>query len=130
MIKNISKKKQFAQMLALGGYFTLMLILIINIIWLIPSRQFPTAMVLLTLVGPLLFPLKGLLDARAYTYQWASFISLAYVAHGITEMAAYPELRLAGFMETITSVLMYIGCILYAGYFKKEKKTQEKITEQ
>jgi len=83
-------------------------------------------MVLLILVVPLLFPLRGLLDSRAYTYQWASFIALAYFAHGITEMAAYPQLRLAGLMETAASVLMYTGCVLYAGYHKKEKKALEK----
>jgi len=129
MSSQLTDKKQFAQKLALGGYFALMLILIINIIWLIPSRQFPTAMVLLILVVPLLFPLRGLLGTRAYTYQWASFIALAYFAHGISEMAAYPQLRLAGFMETAASILMYTGCVLYAGYYKKEKKALEKQQE-
>jgi len=121
-MNGISNKKQLVQTLALGGYFALLLILILNITWLIPSRQFPTAMVLLILVVPLLFPLRGLLDARAYTYQWASFIALAYVAHGITEITAYPELRLAGMMETTAAVLMYAGCVISAGFFKKEKK--------
>ena len=113
-----------AQILALSGYFALVIILILNITWLIPSRHFPTALVLLILLVPLLFPFKGLLDARVYTYQWASFIALAYLAHGITEITAYPWLRLAGILEIIASTMMYTGCILYAGYYKKEKKVQ------
>ncbi len=121
MSQSLSAKKNAAQKLALAGYFILMSILLINIIWLIPSRQFPTALVLIILVVPLLFPLRGLLYARVYTYQWASFLALAYFAHGISEMAAYPDLRLAGFVETAASVMMYTGCIMYAGYYKQEK---------
>ena len=129
MSNTLSDKKLFAQKLALGGYFALTVILIINIIWLIPSRHFPTAMVLLIIVGPLLFLMRGLLDARVYTYQWASFLALAYFAHGISEITAYPEMRFGGILETVASIIMYTGTIMYAGYFKKERKTLKQQSE-
>lgn len=116
------KKLRFFQNLALTGYFSLLVILVVNITWLIPSRHFPTALVLLVIVTPLLFPLKGLLHGNPYTYQWASFLSLAYFAHGITEVTAYPELWYAGILEVLAALLMYSGCILYARVFKQEAK--------
>ena len=98
----------------------------LNIIWLIPSAHFPTALVLLVICTPLLFPMRGLLNSKTYTYQWASFLSLAYFAHGITEISAHPDVWYAGLLETLASMLMYLGCVLYARVFKQEKKRQLK----
>lgn len=116
------KQLRFYQKLALTGYFSLFIILILNTIWLIPSRHFPTAMVLLVIVSPLLFPLRGLLHSKTYTYQWASFLSLGYFAHGIAEVTAYPENWYAGMLETVAAVMMYLGCVLYARVFKQAAK--------
>jgi len=116
------KKLILYQNIALTGYFSLFLILMLNIIWLIPSAHFPTALVLLVIVSPLLFPLRGLLNSKTYTFQWASFLSLAYFAHGITEISAHPQHWYAGLLETLAAVVMYLGCILYARVFKQEKK--------
>lgn len=125
----IQKKILFSQNLALIGYFSLFFILMINIVWLIPSRHFPTALVLIVIAGPLLFPMRGLLKSNTYTYQWASFLSLAYLAHGISEVSAYPDVWYAGTIETIASVVMYIGCVMYARIFKKEYKKKIKKNE-
>lgn len=122
----VSQNLGFSQNLALAGYFSLFIILMINIVWLIPSRQFPTALVLIVVAGPLLFPMRGLLNNNTYTYQWASFLSLAYFAHGISEVSAYPELWYAGTLETLCAVLMYVGCVMYARIFKKEYKKKLK----
>lgn len=120
------KKLRFSQNLALIGYFFLLIILMINIVWLIPSRHFPTALVLIVIAGPLLFPMRGLLNNNTYTYQWASFLSLAYFAHGISEISAYPDIWYAGLLETLASVIMYFGCVMYARIFKKEFKKNAK----
>ena len=120
------KKLRFYQNIALTGYLSLFLILMLNIVWLIPSRHFPTALVLLVIVTPLLFPLRGLLNNKTYTYQWASFLSLAYFAHGISEMSAYPQLWFAGLLETLAATVMYLGCVLYARIFKKAARAKHK----
>ena len=124
------KKLQIAQNIALAGYFALLIVLMLNIVLLIPSKHFPTALVLITIAGPLLFPMKGLLNSNTYTYQWASFLSLAYFAHGITEISAYPESWYAGALEVFSSVLMYVGCVLYARIFKQEIKKARQADEQ
>ena len=124
------KKLHLAQNIALTGYFALLIVLMLNIVLLIPSKHFPTALVLIIIAGPLLFPMKGLLNSNTYTYQWASFLSLAYVAHGITEISAYPEVWYAGTLEVLSSVLMYVGCVMYARIFKQEiKKAKNKQPE-
>jgi len=115
-------KLRFTQNLALTGYFSLFIILMINIVWLIPSRHFPIALVLIVIAGPLLFPMRGLLNNKTYTYQWASFLSLAYFAHGISEMSAYPEFWYAGLVESISALMMYTGCVMYARIFKLRAK--------
>ncbi len=120
------KKLILYQNIALTGYFSLFLILMLNIIWLIPSAHFPTALVLLVICTPLLFPMRGLLNSKTYTFQWASFLSLAYFAHGITEISAHPDIWYAGLLETLASMMMYLGCVLYARIFKQEKKRQLK----
>jgi len=122
------KKLRFTQNLALTGYFSLLIVLMINVTWLIPSRHFPTALVLIVIAGPLLLPMRGLLNNKTYTYQWASFLSLAYFAHGISEMSAYPDIWYAGLFEVITSVIMYMGCVMYARIFKK--KFKQRIKEE
>ena len=122
------KKLRFAQNLALTGYFSLFIVLMINVAWLIPSRHFPTALVLIVIAGPLLLPMRGLLNNKTYTYQWASFLSLAYFAHGISEMSAYPDIWYAGLLEVITSTIMYLGCVMYARIFKK--KFKQRIKEE
>ncbi len=116
------KKLRFAQNLALTGYFSLLIILMLNIVWLIPSRHFPTALVLLLIVGPLLIPMRDLLNSKTYTYQWTSFLSLAYFAHGISEISAYPDSWYAGLLETLASIALYLGCVMYARIFKQEIK--------
>ncbi len=127
-VMNSEKQKKLIlyQNIALTGYFSLFLILMLNIIWLIPSAHFPTALVLLVICTPLLFPMRGVLNSKTYTYQWASFLSLAYFAHGITEISAHPDVWYAGLLETLASMMMYLGCVLYARVFKQEKKRQLK----
>ena len=120
------KKLRFAQNLALSGYFFLLILLMINIVWLIPSRHFPVALVLIVIAGPLLFPMRGLLNNKTYTYQWASFLALPYFAHGISEMSAYPEFWYAGLLESIAALMMYMGCVMYARIFKLRAKLKVK----
>ncbi len=132
MFKNqteTQKKLRLTQNIALIGYFSLFFILMMNIIWLIPSRDFPTGLVLLVIVAPLLFPMRGLLRSNTYTYQWASFLTLAYFAHGISEISAYPEIWWAGALETLAAIVMYVGCVMYASIFKKEFKKKKQLEE-
>jgi len=110
---------KLAQGAALSGYFGLLGLLLLWNIWLAPSKHFPISMVLIVLVVPLLFPLRGLLHGRSYTYAWSSFLSLFYFALGVAdimtkppEASGTPE-RLLGGLEVLFSLMLFVGAITY-----------------
>jgi uncharacterized membrane protein len=71
-------------------------------LWLAPLRPGGSWLALKAL--PLLFPLKGILSGRRYTYKWTSLLILLYVCegavrlssdHGMSQWYALAELVLA-----------------------------------
>lgn len=61
------------RMMALLSYFGLFGLLLCWFAWLEPQDWMPVTLVLILFVGPLLFPLRGLLYGWPYTYAWTSF---------------------------------------------------------
>ena len=116
---------QFSRLLTLTGYFGLLVLLMLWFIWLAPPVTFPTSIVLLLFVGPLLLPLRGLLHGKAYTHAWASFLIWIYFIHGVTEAYATPENRHLALMEITFSVLMYCGTVIYARLKSREDRTTQ-----
>ena len=70
----------------------------------------------LLLTLPLLFPLKGLLNDRLYTYRWIGYMTLIYFCVGVSELVSNPMLRMYGFATTIASTSLFIASIYYARY--------------
>lgn len=108
-----SKLKMLRQ-IALLSFFGLMLHLMLWIIWLAPSKHFPTAMVLLVMVVPLLFPLRGILHGRAYTHAWTGFLALLYLIHGIGDYVVNPAERIYSGIEVALSLALFFSCAFYA----------------
>lgn len=69
---------------------------------------------------PLLFPLKGLLNNRLYTYRWIGYMTLVYLCVGISVLASTPLLRAYGFGTTISSTLLFLASIYYARYLGQQ----------
>jgi len=65
---------------------------------------------------PLLFPIKGMIGNRRYTYKWIGFLTLFYFCLGISELVANPELKTYAFLTTLFSVALFISSIYYARY--------------
>jgi len=99
--------------LALGGYFGLFFWLLLSNTVLMPSRLFPIALVLLVLVMPLTFFMRGLLNGNLRTHILASYISLFYLALGISDIFSYPMQREYGIIEVLCSVAWYGGALWY-----------------
>jgi len=105
------------QRLAQCGYFGLLILVPIWHLYLSP----PTLAIspwLVTFIWfvPLLFPLKGILQANPYTYAWSAFISLIYIMHAcVIIMANDHELWLA-VIELILSSVFLAGTIYFAKY--------------
>ncbi|NOX09468.1 MAG: DUF2069 domain-containing protein [Gammaproteobacteria bacterium] len=110
------------QSLCLLGYAGVFILLISWYTLLAPSNALPTALILLLLVGPLLFPLRGLLHGRRYTYAWSLFLSLLYFTHGAVEAYSNTEAQLYGLLEVIFSVIWFIAGVLYVRAARREEQ--------
>lgn len=86
------------------------------LLWLVNDYRVAIACVL-TL--PLLFPLKGLLNDRRYTYKWVGFLTLLYIAIGISESFSNPELRLYGILTIVFSSLLFISSVYYSRFLRQ-----------
>ena len=65
---------------------------------------------------PLLFPIKGLVLSRRYTYKWIGFLTLFYFCVGISELVANPELKIYAILTTLFSTVLFVASIFYARY--------------
>jgi len=97
----------------LSGYLGTFALLMAWYSVLAPSPHFPVSLVLLVLGTPLLFPLRGLLHGRNYTYSWSAFLALAYFVHGVLEATHAPETRWLGVAEVILTAIWFGGAIMF-----------------
>lgn len=107
--------------LTLTGYSGTFVLLVAWYAWLAPSPHLPRSLVLLLLVTPLLFPLRGLLHARRYTVAWSGFLALFYFTHGVIEAWHAPVTRTLGLLEIALTTLWFVGAI---GFIKAGKTEQ------
>jgi len=108
--------------LTLTGYLGTFALLMAWYTWLAPSPHFPVALVLLLLVSPLLFPLRGLLHARRYTVAWSCFLALFYFTHGVIEAWHSAITRHLGLLEVVLTLAWFSGGIVYIKAGRREAK--------
>jgi uncharacterized membrane protein len=108
----------------LAAYFFLLALLVAWNGWLSPPLHFPRALAILFIAGPLLFPLRGLLHGRPRTFVWASYFALVYLTFGLVGMIANPQERWLATLETLASLVMYLGAIFFARYRHRELQQQ------
>lgn len=114
----------FSRWLTLASYFALLGLLMLWQTVLAPPQVLPVSLVLVLLVGPLLFPLRGLLHGRPYTHAWTSFLVLIYFIHGVVEAWSDPAVRLYAGLEILFSVLLYSSALLYARFRGRQLRAQ------
>lgn len=117
-------KIQFYRWLSQAGYFSLLISLYLLLF--VFNKPEPQNMLpaLLFYIGPLMFPLRGLLAARAYTHAWAGYLALYYFIIGIWYAGAEVD-RLIGMLITLSSVLFFVGAIMFARLQGKADKQAE-----
>ena len=82
-------------------------------LWLAPLRPGGSLMALKAL--PLLLALRGILEGRRYTFQWAAMLILAYFAEGVTR--AWAERGASQYLaalETALSLAFFAAAVSYA----------------
>lgn len=105
--------------IALCGFFGLFVLLMAWPTLLAPPHYWPTALVLLVSVTPLLLPMRGLLGAKPKSCAWAAYISLIYFMHGSVEAYANPLQRPYALLEVVFSLMLFTGASLYVRNHKK-----------
>ncbi|MGA7802265.1 MAG: DUF2069 domain-containing protein [Gammaproteobacteria bacterium] len=100
-------------LLTLAGYLGTFCLMVVWFGWLVPPTQTPTAVALLYVGVPLLFPLRGLLHGRVYTNQWSLFLALAYFAYGVVTAWSSPADRPYALLEIALVVVWFVGAIGY-----------------
>ncbi|WP_019868553.1 DUF2069 domain-containing protein [Methylovulum miyakonense] len=104
---------------ALIGFFGLFALLMLWHTVLVPANQFPVALVLLATVTPLLLPMRGLLSRHRKSCTWMAYISLFYFIHGSTEAYSNADERVYASLETVFSLMLFLGTTLYLRFAPK-----------
>jgi uncharacterized membrane protein len=98
---------------AAGSLALLVLLCLAWELWLAPLRPGGSLLALKAL--PLLFPYRGIVEGRRYTYQWSSMLILAYFAEGVTRMWAEDGLaRLLAAGQTGLALVFFVAAVSYA----------------
>lgn len=107
--------------ITLFGYFGLMLFLTLWMLVIDPIPAHEVSVKVALSIGPLMFPLHGILHRRAYTHAWAMYLALAYFVAGIW-FAAGEDARMPGLVIVLLSLIFFIGSMFYARYQGRAEK--------
>ena len=104
---------RFLYGLTLFGYLGTLALLLAWYGWLAPATYIPKSMALALLLLPLLFPLRGLLHGRRYTFSWSCFLALLYFIHGVVEAYTSSVTRHLGLLEVCLTSLWFVAALTY-----------------
>lgn len=104
---------RFLYGLTLFGYLGTLALLLAWYGWLAPAAHIPKSIALALLLLPLLFPLRGLLHGRRYTFSWSCFLSLLYFIHGVVEAYTSGATLHLGLLEVCLTSLWFISAMTY-----------------
>lgn len=103
-----------------------MITLLFHIIFKNFYPSIPRAILIIVLIVPMLFPLKGLLKGNQRTFVWASYLSLFYLPLSIDAFISYNK----SFATTIftLSIFWFVGCFMSVKMKSKIAKEDSQIT--
>ena len=82
-------------------------------LWLAPLR--PGGSLLALKAAPLALPLAGIYSGRRYTYQWSSFLMLAYFAEGVVRAWSDSGTgKMLALVEIALSLICFCALVAYA----------------
>jgi uncharacterized membrane protein len=104
---------------AVGSLLGLIALCLAWELWLAPARPGGSWLVLKAL--PLLAPLFGLLHGRRRTFQWTSFLALAYFAEGLVRAWTEPgPVRALATLEIMLALALF-GCAVFGARALRER---------
>ena len=98
--------------LTLIFYFILLFGQIAWITWLNPNSLAPKSLVLLVVVAPMLFAIRGLLHKNLNTFKWVTLFVWLYFVFGIWNIVVPSQQPLA-ILQIACSILLFIFSVFY-----------------
>ena len=109
--------------LTLSGYFLLLFGLFAwHLLIELPAKHLISVIILLQL-GPLMFPLFGLLNGKLYTHAWSIYLAIFYFIIGVWYAGSSEDLMI-GLYVIFASLVFLLGTVIYTRYMAKQMKAQ------
>ena len=124
-----SDKLSALRWISLSCYFGLLILVTSWNTLISPSQHYPIGMILLFTIVPLLLPLWGILNGKAYTHAWVSFLAMYYFFLGVGDAYSDPQDRIYGVLMIGLSVGLFLGSMYYARFKGREEKHQELVKQ-
>ncbi len=105
--------------MALTGYFVLLTGIYVWHMFINDTPDHAISIMLIIQLGPLMFPLRGLLAGKVYTHAWSMYIAILYFIIGVWYAGA-EEGRGFGMFIIASSMLFFTGTLLYTRYAGKQ----------
>jgi len=109
--------------LTLTGYFSLMTGLFAWHLVLEPPARHLISIIIFFQLGPLMFPLFGLLKGKLYTHAWSMYLAIFYFVIGVW-YAGKDEDLMIGLFVIVTSLVFFSGCVIYTRFMGKQMKAE------
>ena len=109
--------------MTLLGYFGLIALIFIWNLWIEPRPPEQMSMTFLIQMGPLMFPLRGLLHGKVYTHAWSMYLALLYFVAGVW-YGGDESTRTFGILFCCLSLIFFIGTMLYTRFKGKAIKNE------
>ncbi len=114
--------------LTLSGYFTLLFGLFAWQIVIDPPAEHLISIIVLLQIGPLLFPLMGLLKGKLYTHAWSMYVAIFYFIVGVWYAGSSEDLKI-GLFVIFSSLVFFLGTVLYTRFMGKKLSAESAASE-
>lgn len=117
---NLNQLIQLGRVLTLLGYFSLLTGLFSWHLLIEPPAKHLISIIILLQLGPLMFPLMGLLHGKLYTHAWSMYLAIFYFVIGVWYAGSDEDLMI-GLYVIFTSLLFFLGTVIYTRYMGKQQ---------
>ena len=101
--------------MALTGYFGLVIGIYVWHMWIKQTPDHAMSIMLIIQLGPLMFPLRGLLAGRIYTHAWSMYLAICYFVLGVWYAGADEDMWF-GMYVIASSMLFFAGTLFFTRY--------------
>ena len=114
--------------LTLLGYFSLLFGLFAWQLLINPPAEHLISIIIFFQLGPLMFPLMGLLKGKLYTHAWSMYMAIFYFIVGVWYAGSSEDLMI-GLYVVFTSLTFFLGTVLYTRFMGKQMQEQNSSAE-